>query len=93
MAHVLKDAAENCEPTWEVNTFHHQSVKKLGRDLRITASSSDGVVEAIEGTTDWYVLGVQFHPEKDLDRDPRTRLLFGRFLEAVKARRIRGDHR
>jgi putative glutamine amidotransferase len=73
--------------TWEVNTYHHQSVKQLGRDLRVTASSADGVVEAIEGTTDWFVLGVQFHPEKDLEHDPRCVALFARFVEAVRAHR------
>lgn len=46
----------------EVNSFHHQSVKNLGKGLKITATSSDGVVEAIE-LEGKQVLGVQFHPE------------------------------
>ncbi|NLI78032.1 MAG: gamma-glutamyl-gamma-aminobutyrate hydrolase family protein [Candidatus Riflebacteria bacterium] len=79
--------------TWDVNSFHHQSVKKLGNDLRATAWSADGVVEAVEGTTDWYVLGVQFHPEKDLQRDPRLALVFSAFVEVVRDRRARGDGR
>ncbi len=77
--------------TWDVNSFHHQSVKKLGNDLRATAWSADGVVEAMEGMSDWFVLGVQFHPEKDLDRDPRLAALFSAFVEAVRERRDRGD--
>ena len=32
----------------KVNSFHHQSVKKLGTDLKVTALSNDGIIEAIE---------------------------------------------
>ena len=47
-----------------VNSYHHQAVHILGRDLRVTATAPDGVVEAIEGKdTPGYVVGVQFHPE------------------------------
>ncbi len=46
-----------------VNSLHHQSIKTLGKDLKITASAADGIVEAIESTNDKFVLGVQFHPE------------------------------
>ncbi len=49
----------------EVNSSHHQSVREPGEGLRIVARSPDGVVEAIEwtGENDW-VLGVQWHPER-----------------------------
>lgn len=47
-----------------VNSIHHQSVKTLGRSLRVEAwSESDRVIEAIRGTGRSYVLGVQWHPE------------------------------
>jgi putative glutamine amidotransferase len=47
-----------------VNSIHHQSVKTLGRSLRVEAwSDSDRVIEAIRGTGRSYVLGVQWHPE------------------------------
>lgn len=46
-----------------VNSQHHQSIKSLGKDLKITASATDGIVEAIESTNDNFILGVQFHPE------------------------------
>lgn len=50
--------------TAKVNSIHHQSVKTLGRNLRIEAwSAADRVVEAIRGTGRSYVLGVQWHPE------------------------------
>ncbi len=48
----------------QVNSMHHQSVKTLGRNLRVEAwSEPDGVIEAIRGTGPGFVLGVQWHPE------------------------------
>lgn len=50
--------------TARVNSIHHQSVKTVGRNLRVEAwSEADHVVEAIRGTGKGYVLGVQWHPE------------------------------
>ena len=49
--------------TTAVNTFHHQAVKKVAPSLKVIAVAKDGVVEAIEGTGDLRVLGLQFHPE------------------------------
>jgi microsomal dipeptidase-like Zn-dependent dipeptidase len=46
-----------------VNSFHHQAVGETGNRFRITAKSTDGVIEAIESTEYKSVLGVQWHPE------------------------------
>ena len=47
-----------------INTIHHQAVKKLGRGLRVEATSvPDNIVEAIRWRGPSYVLGVQWHPE------------------------------
>ncbi len=74
-------------PTVEVNSYHHQSVKKLGDGLRITASSADGIVEAIETTSGPFFTGVQFHPEKMLPERAEFGRLFETFVDA--ARRFR----
>ncbi|WP_030294392.1 gamma-glutamyl-gamma-aminobutyrate hydrolase family protein [Streptomyces katrae] len=52
----------------EVPTYHHQAVDRLGRGLIASAHAVDGTVEAIElpGPGHW-VLGVQWHPERDKD--------------------------
>lgn len=63
-----------------VNSWHHQAVEKLGHDLVVTASSSDGIVEAIEMTDRPYVVGVQFHPERLLDN---TGVKFLNFFTAL----------
>ena len=52
-----------------VNSWHHQSINKLGRNLKITATTTDGIVEAIESTNEKFVLGLQWHPESMLVKD------------------------
>lgn len=47
-----------------VNSWHHQSVENVGKDLTVTAFASDGVPEAIEMAGKAFILGVQFHPER-----------------------------
>lgn len=47
----------------EVNSAHHQAVKALGRDLRVSGVAPDGVIEAIEHVSHPFCLGVQWHPE------------------------------
>jgi len=65
------------------NSFHHQSVKQLGRGLRVTAQSADGVIEAYEGTdSEWYIHAVQFHPEAMGEKHPEFRGLFSDFVTA-----------
>ncbi|HWD23101.1 MAG TPA: type 1 glutamine amidotransferase [Burkholderiales bacterium] len=71
-----------------VTSIHHQSVKALGRGLRVEAwSEPDGIVEALRGSGKGYVLGVQWHPEfhypgqgDSLDSAP----LLEEFLEAAR---------
>jgi putative glutamine amidotransferase len=47
----------------QVSSIHHQAVNRLGRDLKIEATSDDGLVEAISGTGRTFLAGVQWHPE------------------------------
>jgi len=47
----------------EVNTTHHQAIKRLGTGLVINATAEDGLVEGIESLGHSFVLGVQWHPE------------------------------
>ena len=54
-------------PEMDVNTHHIQAVLDLGDGLKATAFGPDGVVEAIE-SSDARLLGVQFHPERMLDK-------------------------
>ena len=60
----------------QVNTHHIQAIAEVGTGLRAVAHSPDGVIEAIE-SLDGRMIGVQFHPERMLDR---TRPLFEYFV-------------
>jgi putative glutamine amidotransferase len=67
-----------------VNSFHHQAVRKLGKDLIISAYSNDGVIEAIESTVAPFILGVQWHPECMTSTDFYAKKLFSAFIEACQ---------
>ena len=69
-----------------VNSSHHQALDRVAPGLRVSARSRDGVIEGVEWTADdWWMLGVQWHPE-ELTRDgkPWDRRLFAAFAAAVR---------
>ena len=78
-----------------VNSFHHQAVAEPGEKFRVTARSSDGVVEAIESTEMKSVVGIQWHPECFLqDGDDSMLPLFDWFVrEADAFRKAREVHK
>jgi gamma-glutamyl-gamma-aminobutyrate hydrolase PuuD len=53
----------------EVRCSHHQAIATVAPDLVVTATSADGVIEAVELPGHRFVIGVQWHPEED--GDPR----------------------
>lgn len=67
---------------FKVNSFHHQAVRNMGTDLQVCATTSDGIIEAIESKNHRFALGVQWHPE-NLDDDYSDRI-FKAFIEACK---------
>lgn len=67
-----------------VNSNHHQSIKKLGENLRTTSITSDGIIESIESINDKFVLGVQFHPEAMMESDDMFKKLFNYFVDICK---------
>ncbi len=71
----------------EVNSSHHQSIAKPGRQLRISGQASDGIVESVEWTGDAnWVIGVQWHPER-MQGDALAERLFEELVAAAKAAR------
>lgn len=68
----------------EVNSLHHQAVKRLGRGLTAVAWAPDGIVEGVEGTGSGFVVGVQWHPEDLVGHDPAARRLFAALVEAAR---------
>ena len=68
------------------NSFHHQSVKDLGRGLRVTARAEDGIVEAIELEDYPFGLGIQWHPEGMFEEEDSMHPLFEAFIQACTSR-------
>ena len=75
------DASHGCR----VNSRHHQSVGRLGRDLISSATAPDGVVEAIERPGAEFCLGVQWHPE-NFWRSGEFSPLFEAFVTSARER-------
>lgn len=65
--------------------YHHQAIDQLGKDLKVTAKTSDGIIEGVELTNHPFGIAVQWHPEQTLE-DLR---IFEGLIEA--ARKYRGS--
>ena len=58
-----REAEKLIEDKIQVNSAHHQSVKKLGENFTASAFASDEIIEAIEHTQHPWCIGIQWHPE------------------------------
>lgn len=63
----------------EIVSWHHQAIDRIGTDLRPVAWAEDGVIEAVEHVRHPWCIGVQWHPEMQLD-DPAQQGLFRALL-------------
>lgn len=72
-----------------VNSVHYQGVDRLGQGLAVEAASHDGVVEAFSAKVNGaQLLGVQWHPEWQTDRDAASSGFFGLFGRALRGEPI-----
>jgi putative glutamine amidotransferase len=60
-----------------VPTSHHQSIQRLGAGLHTVAHADDEIVEAVEYKDKQFVIGVQWHPERDFETNKK---LFEEFV-------------
>ena len=70
-----------------VNSTHHQAVARVAAPLKVTAVSSDGIIESLElkpsaGRMLPFLLSVQFHPERLVDRYSEHQAIFRGFTQA-----------
>lgn len=72
-----------------VNSFHHQAVKDIAPDFKVTAYAPDGVVEAYEGFPKWDVLAIQSHPEYFVadNHDPLWLKIFTDLIDRANKKR------
>jgi len=74
------ELARVVEGSCRVNSMHHQAIKVLGRGLKRTAYSEDGLVEAVESADDYpFLMAVQWHPEEMVGQ-PVQRKIFEEFV-------------
>ncbi|MEK7715937.1 MAG: gamma-glutamyl-gamma-aminobutyrate hydrolase family protein [candidate division NC10 bacterium] len=68
----------------DVNSFHHQALKALGRGLTAVAWSPDGIIEGAEMQDGGrFVVGVEWHPEELVGHDATARSLFSALVAAA----------
>jgi putative glutamine amidotransferase len=60
-------AAAILGPETKTLCYHHQSIDRLGDGLDPVGWSADGTIEAAEAPGEDFLLGVQWHPEQDID--------------------------
>ena len=68
----------------EVNSFHHQALRRLAPGVVPTAFAPDGVIEAAEDPSHPFWLGVQWHPERAPEEEVPSQCLFRAFVKAAK---------
>lgn len=68
-----------------INSFHHQAIKDVASRFRVTGSTEDGIVEAIEDTESGpFLVGVQWHPEMMVYDHPKMLRLFEYFVQEAR---------
>jgi putative glutamine amidotransferase len=65
----------------EVNSFHHQSVDRVGDGLQAVGYSEEGIIEVVEHENHPFMLAVQWHPER-MRSNERQLNLFKGFVKA-----------
>jgi putative glutamine amidotransferase len=67
------------------NSTHHQALAKVAEPLRVTARTSDGIVEAVESlAARRFWIGVQWHPERTLPKgDAPSVAILSAFVKAA----------
>jgi len=64
----------------EVNSAHHQAAKDAPTGIIVNATAADGVIEGIESADYRFCLGVQWHPEYEIN--PGDSKIFRAFVAA-----------
>lgn len=67
----------------EANTYHKQAMNRIGKGLRVIATSPDGVIEGIEDPTFPLFTAVQWHPERMSDK-PEHLALFKLLVDKAR---------
>lgn len=97
LARILGSQDSDAVASEMVNSFHHQSLDKIGHGLRVSAYSDEYIrpdgrtgylVEAVDADpkdrfSEQFILGLQFHPEL-MPYNPMTAKIFKRFRDEAR---------
>ncbi|HEV2423709.1 MAG TPA: gamma-glutamyl-gamma-aminobutyrate hydrolase family protein [Terriglobia bacterium] len=84
---------QSVQGSCRVNSLHHQAIKYLGRGLKVSAHSEDGLVEAVEAAGDYpFLLAVQWHPE-ELTEHAEQMKIFKEFVAKCRERSQKSEAR
>ena len=67
-----------------VNTTHHQAIRRIGEGIAINAMAPDGLIEGIESKNHSFVVGLQWHPEVLAQSEVIQRRIFSSFVLACR---------
>ncbi|MCR4556552.1 MAG: gamma-glutamyl-gamma-aminobutyrate hydrolase family protein [Saccharofermentans sp.] len=67
----------------QVNSYHHQAVKDVAPNLKVMATSADGLVEGLYMPQHRFLWAVQWHPEFSYLKDENSRKIFKAFVDSM----------
>ncbi len=79
---LLEKIAQN--GTLNVNSMHHQAVRKVAPSLIASGHAPGNLVECVEMPDYPFFIAVQWHPEYLTEQDPAAAGLFAAFVDACK---------
>lgn len=69
--------------TAHVSCHHHQRIARVADGLTVVAQAADGTVEAVVGTDERMIVGVQWHPEDTAEADAVQQQVFDSFIQRL----------
>lgn len=69
------------QEVYTVSSAHHQQLDEIGKDVRVSAVSKDGMAEAIEIVNEKFIIGFQGHIEKCVNNYDKYRCVFEEFIK------------
>jgi putative glutamine amidotransferase len=74
------------ETEFRAASWHHQALRDVAPELRVSAVAPDGTVEAVEMPEHPWLIAVQWHPEITAHTSPIQQRLFDAFVQTAAAR-------
>lgn len=77
----------------KVNSFHRRHIIN-SNEYKVVATSTDGLIEAIEFPSETFNIGIQWHPEISYDFDENSKKLIDYFIsETLKNKKVKNNRK